>query len=238
MYILERAWGPNQNEGDAAISDVVAIAFYFLLRPGEYTGTTSDDTPFLMQDIMFFKGNTQLPEHTALLPDIEQATAVGLTFTTQKNGIRNEKIVHGLSGHPLCCPVKATARTVLHLRHNQASEAAPLASYYLGRRHHTVKTKDVTDVLRFAASALVSKTGLTPQDISARSLRAGGAMALLCGNVDQDLIKLLGRWRSDAMMRYLFVQAEPIMKKFASAMFNNGAYSFLPGDTVPILANE
>ena len=61
-------------------------------------------------------------------------------------------------------------------------------------------------------------------------------MALLCANVDQDLIKLLGRWHSDAMIRYLFVQAEPIMKKFASAMFNNGSYTFFPDDTVPLAA--
>ena len=65
-------------------------------------------------------------------------------------------------------------------------------------------------------------TGLAPQEISARSLRAGGAMALLCGNVDFDLIKMLGRWHSDAMMRCLFVQAQPVMKKFAVAVFNNG----------------
>jgi hypothetical protein len=57
-------------------------------------------------------------------------------------------------------------------------------------------------------------------------------MALLCGDVDQDLIKLLGRWRSDAMMRYLFVQAEPIMKKFASTMFNNSAYSLRPWSSI------
>ena len=59
-------------------------------------------------------------------------------------------------------------------------------------------------------------------------------MALLCGEIDADLIKILGRWHSDAMMRYLHQQAQPIMRKFAKAMFNNGTYSFLPEETVPI----
>ena len=59
-------------------------------------------------------------------------------------------------------------------------------------------------------------------------------MALLCGKVDQDLIKMLGRWHSDAMMRYLHLQAFPIMRQFAPAMFNNGTFTFLPNETVPI----
>ena len=46
-----------------------------------------------------------------------------------------------------------------------------------------------------------------PADVSARSLRAAGAMALLCADVDSDRIRLLGRWQSDQMFRYLHVQA-------------------------------
>ena len=59
-------------------------------------------------------------------------------------------------------------------------------------------------------------------------------MALLCGNVDHNLIQMLGRWHSDAMMRYLHLQAQPIMNKFAKAMFNDGNYTFLPDETVPV----
>ena len=43
---------------------------------------------------------------------------------------------------------------------------------------------------------------------------------------------MLGRWHSDAMMRYLHQQAQPIMKQSAKAMFNDGNYSFLPDETV------
>ena len=59
-------------------------------------------------------------------------------------------------------------------------------------------------------------------------------MALLCAKVDPNLIQMLGRWHSDAMMRYLHLQAQPIMKRFAASMFNNGTYSFLPEESVPI----
>jgi len=47
--------------------------------------------------------------------------------------------------------------------------------------------------------------GITPHEISVRSLRASGAMSLLCAKVDTDMIRLMGRWRSDEMLRYLHV---------------------------------
>ena len=34
-----------------AISDMIIIAFFFLLRLGEYTGTKSDSSPFRLSDV-------------------------------------------------------------------------------------------------------------------------------------------------------------------------------------------
>ena len=49
--------------------------------------------------------------------------------------------------------------------------------------------------------------GIPAASISCRSLRPGGATALLCAGVDDETIKLIGRWQSDAMLRYLRVDA-------------------------------
>jgi hypothetical protein len=80
----------------------------------------------------------------------------------------------------------------------------------------------------------VHRTGVQAHEISARSLRAGGAMALLCGKVDFDLFRILGRWHSDAMTRYLHMQAQPVTQNFAATMYNHGTYEFLPDEMVPI----
>ena len=55
-----------------------------------------------------------------------------------------------------------------------------------------MKAADTTRQLRFAATQCFTATGLAASDVSARSLQAGGAMALLAGGVDTDIIKLLG----------------------------------------------
>ena len=52
-------------------------------------------------------------------------------------------------------------------------------------------------------------------------------MALLCSGIDSDIIKVIGRWCSNKILRYLHVQAEPLMRNFSRVMFTHGKYSFL-----------
>jgi hypothetical protein len=75
--------------------------------------------------------------------------------------------------------------------------------------------------------------GFATKDIEARSLRSGGAMALLCGNVDTDKIYLLDRWKSDAMLRYLHVQTLPLSYRFSERMIAHGNFTLYPGVAVP-----
>jgi hypothetical protein len=79
----------------------------------------------------------------------------------------------------------------------------PLAAYYRNGRLVPIKAKDVTDVLHLTMTMNLHRTGISADEASAQSLRAGGAMALLSGHMDMDHIRMLGRWHSDAMMRYL-----------------------------------
>ena len=73
--------------------------------------------------------------------------------------------------------------------------------------------------------------GFGPNKISARALRAGGAMALLCANVDKHTIQLLGRWKSDKVLRYIHLQAYPQMSTFARLMITHGRFTNQYPDT-------
>ena len=88
------------------------------------------------------------------------------------------------------------------------------------------------DAVTFLSPAAL---GFLPSDVSARCLRAAGANALLCAKVDTDVIRLLGRWRSDEMLRYLHLQAAPVMKNFARAMISGGEFTLIPNQLVPQL---
>jgi hypothetical protein len=82
-----------------------------------------------------------------------------------------------------------------------------------------------------------SKTGITAAEISTHSLRADGAMAMLCDKIDLDRIQMMSRWHSDDMMRYLHIQAQPIINDYAAKMCNRGTYAFLTDEMVQIIDN-
>ena len=103
-----------------ATADMIIIAFFFLLRPGEYTDSPSETTPFTLGDVQLAIGNRRLPLDTATDAELGQARTASLTFTTQKNGVENEVIRHFLSGDPYICAVKAITRRVCHLRSHNA----------------------------------------------------------------------------------------------------------------------
>ena len=234
-YVMAIAFANHviASQANQATADMIALVFFFLLRSGEYTGTKSDTTPFRMQDVQLFIGSHY--PLTAFLETIQTATFTTLTFTSQKSGVRGEVIGLGRSGNPLLCPVRAIVRRMPHLRQHNAPSEMPLAAYIMPDNVlTTILPTDITTMLRTATAALGPSLSFLAKDISARSLRAGGAMALLCAHIDTDTIRLIGRWRSDEMLRYLHVQAEPIMRDFAHKMLLGGSFTLLPSQDVPM----
>jgi hypothetical protein len=219
----------------SAIADMAILGFFFLLRPGEHTisTSTSDTQPFTLASVTFRTGGTLLPASTSSIDSFQSATFVTLCFSRQKNGTTNELIGHARSGHATICPVLALIRRCTHLRSFNAPPQTPLCSYFNGPVLINISSNHLTTSLRESATALFSTTGFPPSEVSARALRAGGAMALLCAQVDDNIIKLVGRWRSDQMLRYLHLQAYPHMHTFANRMVAGGNFHLLHNQPLP-----
>jgi len=220
----------QSNHADAhAIAHMLILGFFFLLRPGEYAHTTNERAaPFRLCDVHLIVHNRRLDPITCAEEDLYLTTYVALEFTTQKNGVRGELVGLGRSGHPVLCPVVAMTARILHLRLHCATPTTPIYFVRTATQWQPIQTNTLTQHLRHALTTLQNEVGVSPNDISIRSLRASGAMALLCANVDPDKIRLLGRWRSDEMLRYLHIQAFPIVAPFASQMVNHGFFTLIP----------
>ena len=157
-----------------------------------------------------------------------------LHFDKQKNAVQGEVIGHAPSGTIDLCPVQAIARRVLHLRLHNAPPSTPLAHVYNEQNSIIpIKPKHITDAIRLAVRFLGPAVGFLPSDVTARCLQAAGANALLCGGVDTDVICLLGRWRSDEMLRYLHTQAGPVLRDFSRKMLDRGSFTLIPNQHVP-----
>jgi hypothetical protein len=106
-HVITTAYAMD-DPGNHAITDMIIIAFFFLLRPGEYTGNTSDTCPFCLADVQLWIGSLHTSTVSMPLVDLTRTTTFGtLTFTSQKNGVQGEGIGLGRSGDPLFCPILA-----------------------------------------------------------------------------------------------------------------------------------
>jgi hypothetical protein len=170
---------------------MLILGFFFLLRPGEYAATDNlDSTPFRFQDVHLLINAHRLHPFTATEGELNQVNFIALEFTNQKNGVRGELIGLGRSGHPRWCPVYAILSRIRHLRAHNAALHTPIYQYF-NNSWHSITSTMLTNQLRIAITALGSTYGIQPLDVSVRSLRASGAMALLSARVDTDVIRLL-----------------------------------------------
>ena len=231
VHTLARQAGCPHARAEAA---TLAIGVFFLLRPGEYVGRPNDttDSLFRFRDLAMWVGSRAIDPMHCPLSELRAATFASLTFTRQKNGVRGEKIGHGRSGDPHICPVLCLIDRVLALRAlPAATPATPLNAYdpaSPGGPLRYMMSADLTSRIR-ATLAVYPDPSYLPADVSSRSTRAGGAMALLCAGVAGERIRMIGRWRSDELYRYLHVQAQPIMTGLSAAMLHGGAFRLAPG---------
>jgi hypothetical protein len=224
-----------------AVADLLIIGYFFLLRPGEHTylSDPSQHTPFRLEDISFVHDNKTYNAATAPLPTIQAATATHLNFTNQKNGVKDEAITHHDNNEPLLSPLKAVKRRVLHLRHHGAPRHTPLHTVFGCDATQQVTAQHLTTALRSACTHVGPSLGIQSSDISARALRAGGAMALLRAGTPSTDTRLFGRWKSWAMLHYLH-RSQTTTQHYATDMLQGGVFTIarhakLPADIVPLV---
>ena len=240
--ILRHAQDIATAAGDAeslAAADMMWLAFFFLLRPGEYTSPSEETHPFRMQDVRLWINQQPLDYRFATDVEFQAVDFVGLEFTTQKNGTKGEVIGHGRSLDPVICPVAAVVRRLRYLRSLEAPSNTFLCAFKHNNSLKLLASHTITALLRQACLVLGNAYGFTASDISAKSLRASGAMALLNERVDRNVIQLIGRWKSDAMLRYLHIQAHNLMSGFSSLMLEGGNFALIPatpGTALPAFA--
>jgi hypothetical protein len=161
-----------------ATTDMIILAFFFLLWPGEYTN--NNKTPFFLKDVQLFIGPRNLNLQTLSTAELAQARFGSLTFTDQKNGvIHGEVIGQASTGNSFICPVKAHVQRVFYLRSHNAPPTTPLSRVFNTLAQVTPSVLTATATLRDSVQYLGPNLGFHPPKVSTQSLWAMGATALL-----------------------------------------------------------
>ena len=214
-----------------AIGDLSIIAFFYLLRVGEYTKPkikiingkatrTTRTQQFQVRNIGFFKDNKILPRHSPLHKLLE-ADSCTLKITNQKNG-RMGQTIHHFAINETFCPIKALARRVHHILSNKGNVNNYICDVFDPQSKPCwtqISSHHMMVHIRNAATRLnLEQSGLDNDLIGVHSLRAGGAMALkLQGEADTTIMKM-GRWTSLTFLQYIHNQIAHLSKDISQKM--------------------
>ena len=126
-----------------AMADLMVIAFYFLLRSGEYTKPRFVTTKggkrrkatrtvqFSVKDCGFFNGTQAIDKSTASLDDLVNATSATLRMGNQKNGRMGECIHQEKATNEKYGPTPALAHRVHHILANGGNEDSLICEFKL-----------------------------------------------------------------------------------------------------------
>jgi hypothetical protein len=229
-YLVQLGLHPAASAHETAVGDLALIAFYYLLRIGEYTvkGTRNESKQtqqFKMADVTFFKRDhtgalRQLPRQAAsdLIMSADSAT---LKLDNQKNGWHGVCIHHESNGQEAFDPVRALGRRVLHIRANApGDDSIFLSAVFQNGARCDISDKDIRAALKMAAAALhypVTR-GIPIERIDTHLLRIGGANALSLTGYSNRHIQKLGRWRGETFKEYVREQLSNFSEGMSSSM--------------------
>lgn len=221
----------NQTELQRAVSQLATGAFFFACRSCEYLKVPQAEkrrTDIIrLGDIRFYHEGTQIPHDHPLL---DRAEVVSITFRKQKKDEKYDTVNQLASGDSVLCPLKAWAALVRRIRSYPATNDDTPVSTVLINGHIThVTSKILVDALEGAIEAVGrDRIGIQKGEVGTHSIRSGAAMAMYLGEVPVYTIMMLGRWSSDAFLRYIRKQVEQFSHNVSKKMIIHQFHRHVP----------
>ena len=124
QLLVDLGYSKSGTAHTQAIGDLSLIAFYYLLRIGDYTvkgrrNNTKQTVQFKLEDVTFYKqtksGQLRCLPTTAPFQLVLSADSATLKLNNQKNGWKGVCVHQETNGDSFLCPIRALGRRVVHL---------------------------------------------------------------------------------------------------------------------------
>ena len=200
-------------ESQRAILQLAIGGFFFAMRSCEYLKVSQAElrrTAILcIRNIRFLSDGKDLPLDHPLL-ELEYAGCVSITFEFQKKDERMDTVTQLFSGDDVLCPVRQWAAIVRRvLSYPGANLDTPVLAVWRNDKIEHISSVEMVQALRAAVVAVgEDKLGFDKEDIGTHSIRSDAAMAMFLGECPVYVIMMIGRWSSDAFLRYIRKQVE------------------------------
>jgi hypothetical protein len=180
-----------------------------------------------LRNVRFFRGSEKLSHDH---PELEFAECVSITFERQKKDEKMDTITQMASGDETLCPVRAAAAVVKRIRKNQGtSDNTPVSTFFNHGIIDQVTSDHMINALRDAVGAIgEARLGFNKENVGTHSIRSGAAMAMYLGECPVFMIMLIGRWSSDAFLRYIRKQVMEFSQNVAKKMLSCQNFRHIP----------
>jgi hypothetical protein len=203
------------------------MAFFFAMRSCEYLKVSGKDRrtkAIRMCDIQFRDRFNRIVPHSD--PNLHRADSVSITFRFQKRDLRDDTITQSRSGHREFCPVVACANIIREMLNDGNSPKDPVYKFRQDNGTFAdLNSKGALKMLRqFLSDANSEALNIKPDECGLHSLRSSSAMAMYLNGIPVYTIMLLGRWSSDAFLRYIRKQVTEFSRGVARKMIQRPVY--------------
>ncbi len=128
------------------------------------------------------------------------------------------------------CPVRGAAAIVRRIRkYPGSSQDSPISAVTVNGHLKQVTSTHMINALRDAVGAIGEvKLGIKKKDVGTHLIRLGGAMAMYLGECPVFMIMLIGRWSSNAFLRYIRKQVMKFSQNVAKRMLSCQNFRHIP----------
>ena len=216
------------------MGQLARMSFFFAMRSREYLNVPRAELGrtkiLLIRNIRFVRNGRNVSHDD---PALEMSDCIAITFEMQKKEEKNDTVHHKSSGDTIMCPVRAAAELVRRIRGYPGTDGdTPVSAILVGTKVTHVKSKQMVGYLRDAVRAIGEDIlNINAEDIGTHLIRSGAAMAMVMGGLPVYMIMLMGRWSSDAFLKYIRKQIEQFSHDVSSKMIKNMCYRYMPEPT-------
>ena len=212
------------------IANLAILAFFFAMRSCEYVKTSGERKTKLvrLQNLEFWS----IHNHRLDLKrsNLYQTQLVSITFEDQKNGEKMDRCTQDATGDLVMCPVRAAAALVKYIYNIPGTDLdIPICTFWADGKLRLLTQDTLLMEFRSAVRAMgEDKLGFKAEDIGTHSIRSAAAMSMFLDNVPVFLIMLVGRWSSDAFLKYIRKQVLESSRGISKRMIKNDLFFTLP----------
>ncbi len=148
----------------------------------------------------------------------------------QKNDSKFDTVIHGWTDDPVLCPVLQWARLVNRiLSYPNTTCNTPVCAVWRHGRLNKIAPTQVLSALHTTSKAVGSTClGFKPSKMGTHSLCSGAAIEMYLARVPVYTIMLIGRWSSDAFLRYIRKQVEQFLQHVAKQTLTFWLFRTIP----------